>query len=81
MKLVHMKFYSTLHFADASATDEIDLNGPFGDFFSWLMADKDILKSAMASSPLSKKSAKKIKKYLREHPEVIESFIPQSPGG
>jgi hypothetical protein len=76
MKLVHMKFYSTLHFADASPTGDIDLNGPFGDFFIWLMADKDILQSVMASSPLSQKSANKIKKYLRDHPEVIESFIP-----
>ena len=54
------------------------MNGPAGDFFMWMMSDKDVVDSAANRKPLQDQTAAKIKKYLADHPEIVDTFISQS---
>jgi hypothetical protein len=53
------------------------MNSPVGEFFMWMMSDKDVVDSAQNKKPLPDKTVVKIRKYLTDHPEIIDSFMTQ----
>lgn len=69
--LVHQRLSKLMHL-DAELDQDIDMNGPIGEFFMWMMADKDVVDSATNQKPLPDQTAAKIRKYLIDHPEIID---------
>jgi hypothetical protein len=76
--LVHDRIAKLMHLDANSDEQQIDMNGPAGDFFMWMMSDKDVIDSAANRKPLQDKTSEKIRKYLADHPEIVDSFIYQS---
>ena len=44
----------------------------------WMMSEKDVVDSAQNKKPLLDKTVAKIRKYLTDHPEIIDSFMTQT---
>ncbi len=60
---------------DVQSSRELDINGPVGEFFMWMMSEKDVVDSATNQKTLPDEMSAKIRKYLIDHPEIIDSFM------
>ena len=50
---------------------------PIGEFFTWLMSNPEVVESATNNTPVSEEMSTKIRNYLTDHPEIIDSCISQ----